>query len=65
MLVVVGTGIRIVSCPAAWSAGSVPVVAGVSGDPRFPATIVAEIGGRPVRLAPTGPALRTKYLLRV
>ena len=49
----------------AWAAGSVPVVAGAPGDPRFPATIAAEVGGRPVRLALTGTALRTKYLLRV
>ena len=36
-----------------------------TGDPRFPAAIVAEVGGKPVRLALTGTALRTKYLLRV
>jgi len=50
---------------AAWSMGSVPVVAGVPGDPRFPTTIAVEIGGRLVRLALTGTALRTKYRFRV
>ena len=49
----------------ACAAGNAPVVAGVSGDPRFPATIVAEVGGRPVRLALTGTAVRTKLRVRV
>ena len=50
---------------AAWMAGTAPVAAGGAADPRFPATIAAAIGGKPVRLALTGTALRTKYGFRV
>ena len=49
----------------AWAAGSMPVVAAVPGDSKFPATVAAEVGGKPVRLALTGTALRTKYAFRV
>ncbi len=51
---------------AAWGAGAdLVVVAGPTGDPRFPSTITVEIGGKPVRLSLTGTALRTKYRFRV
>lgn len=32
-----------------------------ANDPRFPATLAAQIGGKPVRLVLTGTALRKKY----
>lgn len=50
---------------AAWAAGPAPVGAAGTGDPRFPEAISAAIGGRTVRLALTGTALRTKYRFRV
>jgi len=50
---------------ASWAAGTAPVFASGTGDPRFPATIVAEVGGKPVRLSLTGTALRTKLRVRV
>ena len=49
----------------AWAAGSAQVVAGAPGDPRFPATIAAEVGGKPARLLLTGSAERTKLRFRV
>jgi hypothetical protein len=50
---------------AGLTAGTPPVVASGTDDTRFPATIVAEVGGKPVRLALTGTALRTKLRVRV
>ena len=41
-----------------------PAVAG-SNDPQFAPSVVANIGGKPVRLNLTGTALRTKYWVRV
>ena len=41
-----------------------PVVAGTN-DSQFPATVVADFAGKPVRLTLTGTALRTKYWVRV
>lgn len=37
----------------------------LAADPRFPASVDAVVGGKTVRLALTGTALRTKYLFRV
>lgn len=48
-----------------WAASRNLAQAGDSGDARFPTTITADVGGRPVKLTLTGSALRTKYLLRV
>ena len=39
--------------------------AGAANAPQFPASVVAEIGGKPVRLNLTGTALRSKYFVRV
>lgn len=50
---------------AARAASAGPAVGGEAGDPRFPATIEARIGGNAVRLALTGTAVRTKYRFRV
>ena len=50
---------------AGWAVGTRHVVAGENSDPRFPATIVVEVGGKPVRLALTGTALRTRLRVRV
>ncbi len=50
---------------ATWTAVGDPAVAAGAVDARFPATIAIRIGGKPVRLALTGTALRTKYTFRV
>ena len=49
---------------AAWSACG-RAVAAEPTDPRFPSTIVAEVGGKPTRLSLTGTALRSKLRVRV
>ena len=50
---------------AVWARGTAPVVAGETVDPRFPATIVVDFGGKSVRLALTGVALRSKIRVRI
>lgn len=49
----------------AWTSGADAWGDPGGGDPRFPAAVAARIGGKPVRLALTGTALRTKFRFRV
>ena len=49
----------------AWWAAARGAVGASGMDPRFPASVSASVGGKPVRLTLTGTALRTKFRFRV
>lgn len=56
---------RFLAAVPLWLAARASLAHPADADARFPATIVDRVGGKPIRLALTGSALRTKYRFHV